>query len=82
MPRGRAAGGYFYPGAVTQPAADPSLAVSAALSALRDADATPWTSDLAAMLRLRVEAAERLVVGVSYRVACAESALGRLSIAA
>jgi hypothetical protein len=67
---------------MTHPASDPSLAVSAALSALRQADATPWASDLAATFRLRVEAVERLVVGVSYRVACAEAALARLALAA
>jgi hypothetical protein len=67
---------------VTHPASDPSLAVAAALSALREADATPWASDLAAAFRLRVDAVERLVVGVSYRVTCAEAALARLAVAA
>ena len=67
---------------MTHPTADPSLAVSAALSALREADATEWTSDLAAAFRLRLDAAERLVVGVGYRVACAEAALARLAVAA
>lgn len=67
---------------MTHPAADPSLAVSAALSALRDADATEWTSDLAAAFRLRVDAAERLVVEVGSRVAHAEAALARLAVTA
>ncbi|HEX7589393.1 MAG TPA: hypothetical protein VF362_00250 [Demequinaceae bacterium] len=67
---------------MTHPAADPSLAVSVALSALRQADAIPWTSDLAATFRLRVDAVERLVVGVSYRVDCAGAALARLAVAA
>jgi hypothetical protein len=67
---------------VTHPASDPSLAVSAALSALRQADTIPWASDLAATFRLRVDAVERLVVGVSFRVDCAEAALARLVVAA
>lgn len=67
---------------MTHPATDPSLAVAAALSALRQADAIPWTSDLAAAFRLRVDAVERLVVGVSHRVDCAEAALARLAAAA
>ncbi len=67
---------------MTHPAPDPSLAVSAALSALRQADATPWASDLAAAFRLRIDAVERMVVGVGYRVTCAEAALARLAVAA
>jgi hypothetical protein len=67
---------------VTHPAPDPSLAVAAALSALRQADAIPWTSDLAATFRLRVDAVERLVIGVGYRVDGAEAALARLAVAA
>jgi len=63
---------------VTHPASDPSLAVAAALAALRSADQVPWSSDLAAAFRVRLDAAERLVVGVSYRVACAEAAITRL----
>jgi hypothetical protein len=39
-------------------------------------------SDLAATFRLRVDAVERLVLGVSYRVNCAEAALVRLAVAA
>lgn len=72
------AGRRAYRGGVTHPASDPSLAVAAALAALRNADQVPWSSDLAAAFRLRLEAAERLVVGVSHRVACAESAIARL----
>jgi hypothetical protein len=56
--------------------------VSSALAGLRAADATPWESDLAAAFRLRIDAVERLVVGVSLRVTCAEAALARLGVAA
>jgi hypothetical protein len=52
--------------------------VSVALAALRSADDLPWSSDLAAMFRARLDEAERLVVGVSCRVHWAEAAIARL----
>jgi hypothetical protein len=67
---------------MTYPAADPSLAVSSALAGLRAADATPWESDVATAFRAQIDTVERLVVGVGYRVSCAEAALTRLMAAA
>jgi hypothetical protein len=63
---------------VTSGASDPSLAVAAALATLRCADDLAWSSDLAATFLVRLDEAERLVVGVGSRVACAEAAITRL----
>ena len=68
----------FYRGGVTSSASDPSLAVAAALATLRRADDVAWTSDLAMAFLLRLDEAERLVIGVGSRVVCAQAALARL----
>jgi len=62
-------------------AVDPSRAIDAAIARLREADDVDWESDLAATFRARLALAERLLVGVRWRVDNAEAALTRMAAA-